>query len=247
MQSSGLCEVGSAGPVRIGERLDQYSAYARSFIAVRSEAASPEHPSRSVAAALARVDPDVRVSFLTGTGIVNFALARDRLVARLAAFAGLLGLLLTALGLGGVTYQVTRLRSELPVRFALGSTRQAAGRARSLARAAKPGRGCGRRSGIQPVDVVDGGIDAIRRRALGPGRLRRCGRHAHGCRSPRWLRYRRRASRLSPARALTITWTRPYGVVQALHPAGRRACAPRTERGPLPQADLPWSMSLGAT
>ena len=77
-----------------------------------------------MAAALASVDPDVRVSFLTGTGIVSFALARDRLVARLAAFAGLLALLLTALGLGGVTaYQVTRLRPELAVRVALGSTR----------------------------------------------------------------------------------------------------------------------------
>ena len=97
---------------------------AGAFIAVRSETASPELLSRSVAAALETVDPDVRVSFLTGTGIVDFALARDRLVARLAAFAGLLALLLTALGLGGVTaYQVTRLRPELAVRVALGSTR----------------------------------------------------------------------------------------------------------------------------
>ena len=94
------------------------------FVAVRSEAAAPERLSRSVAAALASVDPDVRVSFLTGGGIADFALARDRLVARLAAFAGLLALLLTALGLGGVTaYQVTRLRPELAMRVALGSTR----------------------------------------------------------------------------------------------------------------------------
>ena len=57
---------------------------AGAFIAVRSEAASPERLSRSLAAALESVDPDVRVSFLTGTGIVDFALARDRLVARLA-------------------------------------------------------------------------------------------------------------------------------------------------------------------
>ena len=56
---------------------------AGAFIAVRSETASPDRLGRSVAAALAGVDPDVRVSFLTGTGIVNFALARDRLVARL--------------------------------------------------------------------------------------------------------------------------------------------------------------------
>ena len=97
---------------------------AGAFIAVSSEAASPERLSRSLAAALESVDPDVRVSFLTGTGVVDFALARDHQVARLATFGGLLALLLTALGLGGVTaYQVTRLRPELAVRVALGSTR----------------------------------------------------------------------------------------------------------------------------
>ena len=97
---------------------------AGAFIAARSQAASPEHLSRSVATALASVDSDVQVSFLTATGIVNVALARDRMVARLAAFAGLFGLVLTALGLGGVTaYRVTRLRPELTVRWALGSTR----------------------------------------------------------------------------------------------------------------------------
>ncbi|MCY4075702.1 MAG: ADOP family duplicated permease [Acidobacteria bacterium] len=94
------------------------------FIAVRSEHASPGRLGRSVATTLAGVDPDVRVSFLTGTGIVDFALARDRLVARLAAFAGALALLLTALGVGGVTaYHATRRRPELAVRAALGSTR----------------------------------------------------------------------------------------------------------------------------
>ena len=118
------------GPVRpivylpMAQEPLQSSFVAGAFIAVRSEAASPERLSRSVAAALASVDPDVRVSFLTGAGMVDFALARDRLGARLAAFAGLLALLLTALGLGGVTaYQVTRLRPELAVRLALGSTR----------------------------------------------------------------------------------------------------------------------------
>ena len=94
------------------------------FLAVRSEDSGPGRLSRSVAATLASVDPDVRVSFLTGSGIVDFALGRDRLVARLAAFAGLLALLLTALGVGGVTaYHATRRRPELAVRVALGSTR----------------------------------------------------------------------------------------------------------------------------
>ena len=109
----------------------------------------------------------MRVSFLTGTGVVDFALARDRQVARLATFGGLLALLLTALGLGGVTaYQVTRLRPELAVRVALGSTRSrlvGLVLSRVLRRVAG-----GRRSGIRPVDVTDGGVDAVRRRAPGP-------------------------------------------------------------------------------
>ena len=94
------------------------------FFAVRSATAAPDLLGRSVATALVSVDPDVRVSFLTATRIVNIALAQERLVARLAAYAGLFGLVLTALGLAGVTaYQVTRLRPELAVRIALGSTR----------------------------------------------------------------------------------------------------------------------------
>ena len=76
---------------------------AGAFIAARSANAAPEHLSRSVAAALASVEPDVRVSFLTARDLVSAALARERLTARLAAFAALLGLMLTALGLGGVT------------------------------------------------------------------------------------------------------------------------------------------------
>lgn len=94
------------------------------FIAVRSGTSSPDRLGRSVATALKSVDPDVRVSFLTATQVVNIALAQERLVARLAAYAGLFGLVLIALGLGGVTaYRVTRLRSEIAVRFALGYTR----------------------------------------------------------------------------------------------------------------------------
>ena len=97
---------------------------AGAFIAVRSANAAPEHLTRSVAATLASVEPDVHVSFLTARELVSAALARERLTARLAAFAALLGLTLTALGLGGVTaYQVARLRPELAVRAALGSTR----------------------------------------------------------------------------------------------------------------------------
>ncbi len=102
----------------------QSTFVAAAFIAVRSENAAPEHLSRSVAATLASVEPDVRVSFLTARDLVSAALARERLTARLAAFAALLGLMLTALGLGGVTaYQVAQRRPELAVRAALGSTR----------------------------------------------------------------------------------------------------------------------------
>ena len=178
---------------------------AGAFIAVRSEAASPERLSRSLAAALESVDPDVRVSFLTGTGIVDFALARDRLVARLATSV-VCSLVAHGSRIGwgdGVPGDVTAPRGR-------GSRRarehtQPAGRAGPLACAETRGRGCGRRSGTRSVNVTDGGVDAVRRRAPGPGRLRRRRRHDHGRRSARRLVPAYRASRLDPARALTRT------------------------------------------
>ena len=177
------------------------------FIAVRSEDATPGRLSRSVAATLASVDPDVRVSFLTGTGIVGFALARDRLVARLAAFAGLLAVLLTALGVGGVTaYHATRRRPELAVRVALGSTR---GRLVGLVLSRVLGRvvaGVVVGLAIRLLDVTAGGVDAVRHRAPRPRRLRRRRRSlitVVGLLAGWVPAYR--ASRLHPARALTET------------------------------------------
>ena len=56
----------------------------------------------------------------------------------------------------------------------------ASGRARPLARPATLGRWCGRRSGTRPGCVTDAGVSVVRRRAPGPGRLRRRRGSAHG-------------------------------------------------------------------
>ena len=181
---------------------------AGTFIAVRSANAAPEHLSRSVAATLASVEPDVRVSFLTARDLVSAALARERLTARLAAFAALLGLLLAALGLGGVTaYQVARLRPELAVRAALGSTR---GRlvglvlARVLRRVVAGvvvgllfGLWASRMAasmlfGVQPRDPIVFAGAAVTLMVVGL--------------LAGWVPAQR-ASRLAPARALTETWS----------------------------------------
>ena len=97
--------------------------YTTFYLAVRSPTDSPSLLTRSVAAALTSVNPDLRLTFRPVSEQVEGLLAQDRLLARLSGFFGVLALLLAGVGLYGVTaYPIARRRTEIGIRMVLGGT-----------------------------------------------------------------------------------------------------------------------------
>ena len=91
-------------------------------ISVRAAGGSPALLTKSVAAALSAVHPDITMSFRPLAEQVNNSLIQERVVAMMSGFFGGLAVLLAGLGLYGITsYAVSRRRTELRIRMALGA------------------------------------------------------------------------------------------------------------------------------
>jgi putative ABC transport system permease protein len=92
-------------------------------LSVRARGPRPGILSRDVATAISDVDRSLSLTFRTLSDQVSAQFARERLVATVASFFGVLALVLAAVGLYGLTaFMTAQRRFELGVRLALGAS-----------------------------------------------------------------------------------------------------------------------------